>query len=72
MTIELRLNSQDTALSTAKVTGSEKGHDDHGIAPEHSGHCLGSAQVTGPSKRILLPHEKRLGDCDINMLLSGT
>ena len=56
-------------LSTAKMNGSEKSHDDHITAPEHPGHSLGSARVTGPPKRILLPYERRLGDCNITMLL---
>ena len=38
------------SLSSAKVTGSEKGHDDHGTAPELSGHCLSTAKVDGSAK----------------------
>ena len=59
-------------MGSAKVTGSEKGHDDHRTMSSEVEHCLGSAKVTGPPKRSLLPYERRLGDYNTNLLLAGT
>ena len=53
------------------MTGSDKGHSNHEIVSKELEHYLGSAKVTGPPKRSLLPYERRLGDCNTNMLLSG-
>ena len=53
----------------------QEAHHDEYIrvpVPECSEHCLGSAKVTGPPKRSLLSYERRLGDCNKNVLLSGT
>ena len=54
------------------MTGSCKGHSNHKIMSKELEHYLGSGKVTGPPKRSLLLDERRLGDCNINMLLSGT
>ena len=40
-------------------------------ALQKTGSYMGSAKVTGPPKRIVLPYKERLGDCNTNMLLSG-
>ena len=53
------------------MTGSDKGHNNLEIVSKELEHYLGSAKVTGPPKRSLLPYERRLGDCNTNMLLSG-
>ena len=54
------------------MTGSDKGHSNHGTVSKELEHYLGSANVTGPPKRSLLPYERRLGDYNTNVLLSGT